>query len=950
LAETEQLALPDGVDEGGDVFSGLHVRIREALRRKGFAAPTKIQEKAMPIVGRGEHALVIGPTGEGKTEAALLPILDKMVKDGKSKPISTLYIAPLRALNRDLLERIEWWGQELGFKVQVRHGDTSARDRRRQAIRPPDVLITTPETLQAILPGSTMRKHLAGIRYVVVDEVHELATDKRGVQLALGLERLAEIAGEFQRIGLSATVGSPEIVSRFLGGNRKARVCRIAFFRDVSISVEFPKPKEGDEAIAKRLMTTRKSASRLRRVRELVDDHRSTLIFVNTRDMAEILSSRFNLWDRSSSVDVHHRSLSSTVRIEAEKRFKSEESKGIICTSSMELGIDVGSVDLVVQYESPRQASRLIQRVGRSGHRTGQMSKGAVITVDADDILESMVIARRTISEEIEATLVPEYSLDVLAHQVMGSCLEERTVEVSRILSMARRSHPYRDLTSEDLMRVVRQLEAQDMVWVDGATLRRRRAAWQYYFENLSTIPDVKRFRIINIVTNQPIGTLDEEFVATKAQRGTTFITKGEAWTILDIEEGKVLVSPVENPMGAIPGWIGEMIPVPFDVAQEVGRVRGLMTGSFDEEELRGRYMIGKRELALIRKYVKSQAAKSKVATDRKLVLEAYQDKVVFHGCYGTKINETIARIVAALLTARFGAAVGVKVDPFRIVFTFPEGAGKPELILQTIMELDTQHILPILEIVMKRTSLFKWRLVHVAKRFGAMRREVDYQAVSLDRLAMVFEDTPLFEETLREIMLEKLDPAGTSQVFEDIKAGRVETVVVQMNEVSPFSMAVLKREGFSDIITPESPMMEIMSILKRRLMGKRMKLLCMNCLSSARMRVEEVEESPTCWNCGSRVLAALRPADTQTEEALRRREESKRLSASQRDLAEKASLSADLVSEYGRRAAMTLAARGIGPQTAARLLAKLHRSEDDLLRDIFSQEKLYVRTRRFWD
>jgi ATP-dependent Lhr-like helicase len=666
--------------------------------------------------------------------------------------------------------------------------------------------------------------------------------------------------------------------------------------------------------------------------------------------MAEVLSSRFNLWDRKSGVDVHHSSLSSVVRIEAEKRFKSEEIKGIICTSSMELGIDVGSVDLVVQYESPRQASRLIQRVGRSGHKTGRTSKGVVVTIDADDVLEAMVIARRTTEEEIEETLVPESSFDVLAHQIVGLCLEERIVEAPRVLAMARRAHPYKNLKSEDLMRVVRQLEAQDMIWVDGTSLRRRRLAWQYYFENLSTIPDVKRFRIINIVTNSPIGSLDEEFVATKAERGTTFITKGEAWTILDIEENKVMVSPVENPLGAIPGWLGEMIPVPFDVAQEVGMMRAKLTGEFDDEKVKRGYRIDDVELSLIVKYVQSQGEKSSVATDSRLVLEAYRDKVIFHGCYGTKANETLARIIAALLTARFGAAVGVKVDPYRIVFTFPDGAGKPELILQTIMDLDIDHVIPILEIVMKRTSLFKWRLVHVAKRFGAMRRDVDYQAISLDRLAMVFEDTPLFDETLREIMLDKLDAGRAIEILGGIKSGKIETEVVKTNEISPFSLPALKRHGFSDIITPESPMMEIMIILKRRLMGKRVKLLCMNCFNQMKLKVEEVDEHPVCWSCGSKVLASLRPADSQTQMALARRERNVRLSDSQRDLVDKASLTADLVAEYGKRAVMTLAARGIGPQTAARILSKLHQTEDDLLRDIFSQEKLYVRTRRFWD
>ena len=932
------------------VFSDFGDKIRDALEKKGFTAPTKIQEKAIPLVSEGRHSLIIAPTGEGKTEVALLPILDRMMSEGKTKPISVLYIAPLRALNRDLLDRIEWWSMEFGFRVEVRHGDTSARQRRKQALRPPDVLITTPETLQAILPGSTMRKHLANVKHVVVDEVHELAEDKRGVQLSLALERLAAIAGEFQRIGLSATVGSPEDVAQFLGGSRNVDICKVDFLGNASISVEYPRPTDADSSTAKRLMIARSSASRLRRIRELVDSHTSTLVFVNTRDMAEILSSRFNLWDREVGVDVHHSSLSSGVRIDTEKRFKSEEIKGIICTSSMELGIDVGSVDLVIQYESPRQAARLIQRVGRSGHRTGLNSKGVVITVNPDDVIESMVVARRTKDEEIERTQIPEESLDVLGHQITGLCLEYRDLEVSDVLSLARRAYPYSDLSAENLMRVVRQLQDQSILWVDGTKMRRRRAAWQYYYENLSTIPDVKRFNIINVVTNQRIGTLDEEFVATKAHRGTTFITKGEAWHILDIDEDKVMVSPAESPMGAIPGWVGEMIPVPYDVAQEVGMIRERLSGDFDADELKLRYHIGDSELSLAQEYVRSQAKASVVPTHDRIVLEAFRDRVVFHGCFGTKTNETIARIIASLLTARFGAAVGVRVDPYRMVFTFPDGGGKPDLIIQTIEDLDIEHVIPILEIVMKRTSMFKWRLVHVAKRFGAMRRDVDYQRISLNRLAMVYEGTPLYDETLNELMLDKLDAEGACRVLQSIKSGDLKYEIVKTDKVSPFSAPILKREGFSDVITPENPDKEIMAVLKRRLMKRRVKLLCMNCLSSVKRRIEEIEESPKCWKCGSKVIAALRPGDKETEKALERRDSDTRLTSAQRDLVERASLSAGLVSEYGRKAAMTMAARGIGPQTAARILAKLHRSEDDLLRDILTQEKQYVRTRRFWD
>lgn len=369
---------------------------------------------------------------------------------------SPLHI-PLRALNRDLLDRLHWWCSRLDLKVAVRHGDTETKERGRQTMAPPDIMITTPETLQAMLPGRNLKRHLSKVRWVIVDEVHELANDKRGVQLAVALERLREITSvEPQVIGLSATIGSPDLVGKFLvGSGRGCEIVRVSVAKDLKLDVVFPEAENSDYDLAERLATFPEVAARLRNLRDLIEKNRSTLIFTNTRSEAEILASRFRIWDVNAPISIHHGSLAKSSRVEVESSLKKGELKGVVCTSSLELGIDIGNVDLVIQYNSPRQVTRLLQRVGRSGHWVGGVSRGVIITMDSDDALESAVIVRKALAEELEEVKIIENPCDVLTHQLAGLLLDEGRMGVSDALSIVRRAYPFAALEERRLERVL---------------------------------------------------------------------------------------------------------------------------------------------------------------------------------------------------------------------------------------------------------------------------------------------------------------------------------------------------------------------------------------------------------------------------------------------------------------------------------------------------------------
>jgi ATP-dependent Lhr-like helicase len=949
-----------------DVFNELAKPLREAIEERGFLSPTDPQLKAIPEILAGKNVLLISPTASGKTEAAVLPVLSMYLTNRGEEPgIKILYITPLRALNRDMLERFEWWGKRLDLKIAVRHGDTEVKERTFQAKSPPDMLIITPETLQAIMTGRVMKRHLRAVRYVIVDEVHELAEDKRGSQLALGLERLRwTTMNQFQIIGLSATIGTPDKVANFLTGKgREVTIVHVPVGRQIHLEVACPSAGTRDAELASKLYTHPEVAARLRLMRNLIENHRSVILFTNTRAIAEILASRMKVWDVDFPVSIHHGSLAKPSRISAERGLKSGELRGLVATSSLELGIDVGSVDFVIQYMSPRQVTRLIQRVGRSGHRIGRIADGVIVALDSDDTLEAMVIARRALEENLEPALIPEKPLDVLAHQLVGLLIQKGRWYVHEILELFTKAYPYRDLTENDLVGVLNYMHTRypRLAWFsqqDRVILRPRRlkALFTYYFGKLSMIPDEKQYLIIDQTNDEAIGVLDEAFVAEYGEPGRKFIVRGSPWRMMSIRTDKIYVKPIKDPTGSIPSWVGEEIPVPFEIGQEVGSIRRYAeretrSGRTESEIITGLckiYPVGAETMrSALNETFEQITSGLDLPTDRRVIVEDWEDFVIINAHFGLLVNRTLARLVGHILSEELGLTVGVQQDPYRIVLQ-TSGAANAVKVAQVLQQLAKMDIKVLVSESSKKTGLFKRRLVHVARRFGAITRWVEFGSVNLKQLMRSFEGTVIMEEAFKETLEKDLDVTNAVGLLQEIGNTIQLAVAPKATEVSPIARIGIERiSRKTDLIAPEKMKRILLESAKVRILNESRTLVCPDCFSYA--SIQRVKDMPTNFSCPKCNTGRL-GITTETPEFFEAigKKKGRNLSQSEERIIADIKATAALLRRYGKVAAYVMAGRRLGPGEAKVVLRRTSKDSDHLYEAIMDAERRVLR-RRFW-
>lgn len=932
-----------------------------AIIDRGIAELTEIQLNGIPKIAEGENVLLVAPTGSGKTEAAIWPIISGIVSGNHKGGFIALYVTPLRALNRDLEERIKFWASKCGLDVGVRHGDTLKFERVKQSENPPQILITTPETLQIILSSPKLMLHLSNVRYVVIDEVHELLDDKRGVQLSLTLERLKKVSKRnFQRIMLSASLGNPELAIKYFSYPTGGSIAISDEERKMEISVVFPRVTEEDLRLSSKFLLEPEVVSRIRVLADAVRSSRSAIVFTNTRSMAEALGHRMSRIFSELKVHVHHSSLSREARVESESLLRSGALSAVISTSSMELGIDVGHIDIVLQYGSPKQAVKLLQRVGRAGHGPKGVAKGLIVAQDSDDFLESLVLAKNALEGELEETRVMENSYDVLYHTIIGMLLREKEVSVQDILEVARGSYPYRNLGAEELRRLLSFMSRTwpKLIWYDEISDSVRRvseAAFEYFFNNVSTIPETTSYSVVDEVTGFYVGKLDEVFVLEYLFPGAKFVFRGSIWKMKRIEGNTVYVEQIFDPIGAIPSWIGEQLPVSRRVAVEVGRLRRRI----GEAHRKGRIDDLVREIAKEYEFSNEEDIKRAISpiiehvengyplpTDERIVIESIRGGTVIHSTQGSLVNRTLSRAIAHAMMKYFKLMVRVSEDPYRILVL---GVAAEPLIrtLEMISKEDEKFFLEAVE----NSSFFRIRLMHTTKRMGLVRDYASFRMVSLNKLAKAYEGTPVYEEALRETLVKDFDLEGTMDLLRSIRSGEIVLTLTDREGPSPLTLLGLDRSGLPlEVIPPAELSKRLLENFKNRILSQQATLLCSNCWSwTLDIDVTTLTEIEmlNCPNCGSERVVAL--TGRWVAEARKYVEESKnkgRPSVGDWELANRCYELGLLTEKYGIPALVAMVARAVDPIDLEGLLSEHREIDEDFFEKLAKVETEAVKRR----
>ena len=903
--------------------------ISKKFKSIGFENLTEIQKEAIPEILKEKNCLIIAPTGSGKTECATIPIFSKLKTSKIQNKIKALYITPLRALNRDVFKRIINYAETEELKIEIRHGDTSQANRKRIADNPPDILITTPETLVNLLSQKKHLDALSDLEWVIIDEVHELLASERGSQLCLSLERLQiKSKNQIHRIGLSATVGNPEEAGRFLvGSERKFELIHDTSLRNYDVDVVFVDGIMDDVAV------------------EIIDYIKKeqitspVLLFTNSRGESERLSSILKQ-KTSINVELHHGSLSRQVREETEDMLRDGKSGIVVCTSSLELGLDIGSVELVVHYGSPRQVSKFMQRIGRSKHDRGDSARGLIITENADDEFEIQAIIQRIKEGSIEEQKIHHGSLDVLAHHLVGLSMQVGNVPVEAALKLTKLAYPFRDISLEEFFDVLELLALRELIiFNDDKTEYKKNTAFfatKYHFQNLSTIPDILKFKVVDTIENKFIGTLDQRFVG-DLDKDQIFVLRGSQWRVLNIDEKsfKVNVMPIRSSQEIpVPKWEGVNIPVDFKTANKVGNFRTkVRNGSLK-----------------IMNNIISNLDLPRIPDEKTIVIESHRlpqkSVLILHSCFGTKINSTLKVILETLLDASLASRVKSSSDAYRILLSVESRFTKKHITDVFLSDFDINEIM---SVALKGKNDVTWKTFCVGKKFGFYDRNDVYVK---NEIRYDFErniDTPLVKEAFRELFHEKFDLEGAQKIINLIKQNKIQIEWVDVDKFSKLAEPVLDQTVMS-YTNPANIDKEMLLKVKTRLMQTKQRLICARCGLWQQVMTANETHPLRCKYCKGQQITCTYEYDHELVKIIQKKHQGKKLTPDENKSFQKAWKVSSLLSSFGKTALIVMAAYGVGPDTGARILKNsVEDDEDYLIKQIIIAEKTYTLTRGFW-
>lgn len=836
-------------DSSSQIDSILHPLVRKWFYSR-FSEYSVPQRMGVMEIHSRKSILVSAPTGSTKTLTAFISILNELVdssmKNILEDRVYVVYISPLKALNYDIqvnliepLREIEALaGKELGIRVAVRTGDTTPAERQGMTRKSPHILITTPESLAIMLNAPKFMHKLEGVAWIVVDEVHALADNKRGVHLSLSLERLERLSSHMSRIGLSATISPLDEIARFLvGTGRSCTIIDVQFIKDLDLKVISPV----DDFISSEYSKVHVRMYRL--MHELIQAHKTTLVFTNTRAATERvvhnLKDKFPKFYSDSNIGAHHGSLSKEHRHRIESSLRKGDVKCVVCSTSLELGIDIGFIDLVILLGSPKSVARALQRCGRSGHRLHEKAKGRIIVMDRDDLVECAVLLKSALEKKIDTIHIPQNCLDVLAQHILGIALNER-LSFPELRNIIRGSYPYRDVKDSDIRELLNYLSGKFVsledrhiyarIWYDeqeGTLGRKGRLSRVIYMTNIGTIPD--ETSVVVKVGNEIVGTIEESFLE-KLRPGDVFVLGG---SVYEFKYSRGMVAQVNasvNRPPTVPRWYSESLPLSFDLAMEIGRFRRLMSERLNAHL---NYPKGKRPskgelLSFIEShlYTDRKAAEAiynyylgqflyiGIPGDRRIIVESYRDDRriyhIFHTLFGRRVNDCLSRALAFAVSrvSRRDVELGINDNGFFIA------SEKPVNAMKAFSYLNSEKLELVMANAIEGSEIFKRRFRHCAARalmilrnYRGRVKNVGRQQVSssilMNALKRIDPEFSILKEARREVLEDLMDIANAKRVLSMVRQGKIRVEEMQTAVPSPFAFNLIM-QGYSDILRME--------------------------------------------------------------------------------------------------------------------------------------------------